>query len=156
MDKNLLNKIKKFFKEYPKVKLVYLFGSRAKGKEGPLSDYDFALYLDEKDKKKRFDLKLKFTIELPKILKVENVDIIILNDSKFPELKYNIISEGRLIYEKEPFKVMIEPRILSDYFDFNFTLKKYGLTKERIRQIKEKAIRRIRFNADGLFDILNE
>ena len=33
---------------------------------------------------------------------------------------------------------------------------KYDLTKERIRQIKEKAIRRIRFNASGLFDIINE
>ena len=33
---------------------------------------------------------------------------------------------------------------------------KHGLTKERIRQIKEKAIRRIRFNAGGLFDIINE
>ena len=31
----------------------------------------------------------------------------------------------------------------------------YDLTIERVRQIKEKAIRRIRFNADGLFDILN-
>ncbi len=33
---------------------------------------------------------------------------------------------------------------------------KYSLTKERIRQIKEKAIRKIRHNAHGLFDALNE
>jgi RNA polymerase primary sigma factor len=33
---------------------------------------------------------------------------------------------------------------------------KYGLTKERIRQIKEKAIRKIRHNAHGLFDALND
>jgi len=33
---------------------------------------------------------------------------------------------------------------------------KYNLTKERIRQIKEKAIRKIRHNAHGLFDALNE
>ena len=33
---------------------------------------------------------------------------------------------------------------------------KYNLTKERIRQINEKAIRRIRFNAGGLFDLINE
>lgn len=32
---------------------------------------------------------------------------------------------------------------------------KYGLTKERIRQIKEKAIRKIRHNANQLFDALN-
>ena len=57
-----------------------------------------------------------------------------------------------------------EKEVLESYFGINkeydgMTLEaigeKYDLTKERIRQIKEKAIRRIRFNADGLFDILN-
>jgi len=33
---------------------------------------------------------------------------------------------------------------------------RYGLTKERIRQIKEKAIRKLRHNAHNLFDVLNE
>lgn len=32
---------------------------------------------------------------------------------------------------------------------------KYNLTKERIRQIKEKALRKLRHNADNLFDIMN-
>lgn len=57
-----------------------------------------------------------------------------------------------------------EKEVLESYFGINkdydgMTLEaigeKYNLTKERIRQIKEKAIRRIRFNADGLFEILN-
>jgi RNA polymerase primary sigma factor len=33
---------------------------------------------------------------------------------------------------------------------------KYGLTKERIRQIKEKAIRRLRQNNEGLYMLLNQ
>jgi RNA polymerase primary sigma factor len=33
---------------------------------------------------------------------------------------------------------------------------KYGLTKERIRQIKEKAIRKLRHNAQNLFSLINE
>jgi RNA polymerase primary sigma factor len=33
---------------------------------------------------------------------------------------------------------------------------KYNLTKERIRQIKEKALRKLRHNADNLFDIINK
>ena len=58
-----------------------------------------------------------------------------------------------------------EREILECYFGINkeysgMTLEtigeKYNLTKERIRQIKEKAIRKIRFNADNLFNILNE
>ena len=58
-----------------------------------------------------------------------------------------------------------EKEILECYFGINkeyngMTLEaigdKYNLTKERIRQIKEKAIRRVRFNASDLFDIINE
>ena len=33
---------------------------------------------------------------------------------------------------------------------------RYGLTKERIRQIKEKAIRKLRHNAHDLYDLINE
>jgi RNA polymerase primary sigma factor len=33
---------------------------------------------------------------------------------------------------------------------------KYSLTKERIRQIKEKAIRKLRHNAHNLYDLINE
>jgi RNA polymerase primary sigma factor len=33
---------------------------------------------------------------------------------------------------------------------------KYSLTKERIRQIKEKAIRKLRHNAHDLYDLINE
>lgn len=33
---------------------------------------------------------------------------------------------------------------------------RYSLTKERIRQIKEKAIRKLRHNAHNLFDLMNE
>jgi len=33
---------------------------------------------------------------------------------------------------------------------------KFGLTKERVRQIKEKAIRKLRHNAGDLFDLINE
>lgn len=33
---------------------------------------------------------------------------------------------------------------------------KYDLTKERIRQIKEKAIRKLRHNSHGLYDLINE
>lgn len=32
---------------------------------------------------------------------------------------------------------------------------KFGLTKERIRQIKERTIRKLRYNSDGLYNVLN-
>jgi RNA polymerase primary sigma factor len=58
-----------------------------------------------------------------------------------------------------------EKEIVEAYFGINtecepMTLEaigeKFSLTKERIRQIKEKAIRKLRYNADNLFYLRNE
>ena len=58
-----------------------------------------------------------------------------------------------------------EKAIIESYFGVNtdcesMTLEaigeRYGLTKERIRQIKEKAIRKLRNNAHDLYTLLNE
>lgn len=129
MKKKQLNSLKAIFKAYPKIKLVYLFGSRAHGEEGPLSDYDFALYLDEKDKKKNLHIKFALMDKLCRLLKTDEIDIVLLNRAEGPELKYDIIANGRLIYEKEPYRVIVEPRILNEYFDFRHLLLKYQLTK---------------------------
>ena len=123
--KNILN----IFKLYPQVKLVYFFGSRARGTNGSLSDYDFGVYLEEKDKKKRFDIRLSLMGKLSRQLKTDAADVVVLNDAQSPELKYSIIKEGKVIYEKEPYKTLVEPRILNEYFDFTYDLRKYGLTR---------------------------
>lgn len=58
-----------------------------------------------------------------------------------------------------------EKEIIENYFGINTSLEpmtleaigeKYNLTKERIRQIKEKAIRKLRHNANGLYNLMNE
>lgn len=129
MNDKILQQLESVFKNYPEIKLVYLFGSRATGKSGPLSDYDFAFYLDEKDKKKMSDLKLVLMAKLGHLLKTDKIDLVILNMAESPELKYNIIKEGKLIFEQEPFKVLVEPKILNEYFDFHSLLLRYNLTK---------------------------
>jgi len=129
MDKQKIKKINKIFEDFPKVKLVYFFGSRAEDNAGPLSDYDFAIYLDEKDKKKMFEIKIRVQNKIVNILKTDKVDVVILNTTKSPDLKYDVIKNGQLIFEKEPFKLTVEPRILNEYFDFNLMLLKHGLTK---------------------------
>jgi len=100
-----------------------------KKKEGPLSDYDFAFYLDEKDKKKISEIQFELMDKISRILKTDKIDVVMLNLVESPELKYNIIKEGKLIYEKPPFKVLIEPKILQEFFDFKIMLKKYNLTQ---------------------------
>jgi uncharacterized protein len=125
----MLENLKDIFEHYTRVKLVYFFGSKARGDEGPLSDYDFAVYLDEKNAEQRFQIRLELISKLSKHLGTDKIDLCILNDIEAPELKYSIIFEGKLIYEREPFKVLIEPKIFNEYFDFIYGLRKYGLTK---------------------------
>ena len=123
------DKIRHILEQYPQVKLGYLFDSQATGKTGPLSDYDFAVYLEERNAQKRFDLRLQLMNALSKELGTDNVDVLVLNDIKSPEVKYSVIKDGILLYEQEPYKLLLLPRILNEYFDFMYGLRKYGLTK---------------------------
>ena len=129
MDLQKLEQVKAIIKSHPEIKLAYLFGSQATGDIGPMSDYDFAFFMDGLDSKERFDLRLKLDHELSSLLKVDMVDIVVLNDTDMPELKYAIIAEGILLHEEEPYQVLVEPQILNEYFDFHFMLKQHGLTR---------------------------
>ncbi|MEK6682147.1 MAG: nucleotidyltransferase domain-containing protein [Nitrospirota bacterium] len=122
-------RIKPIIQSHPEIKLAYFFGSQATNKAGAMSDFDFAFYMDERDTKKLFDLRFTLMDEIGRALKTDKVDIVILNLTESPELKYNIIKEGELIYNVEPFKVLIEPKILNEYFDFRNLLISHNLTK---------------------------
>jgi len=122
-----LKELNNIFSRYPDLKLVYLFGSQVSGKTGPLSDYDLAFYI-KAEKKKAYYTSLKIEGEISKVLFTDKIDVVILNHTDSPELKYSIIKYGKIIYEIEPYKILIEPRILNEYFDFRFLLRKYQLT----------------------------
>lgn len=121
--------IKNLLHSYPEIKLAYLFGSQATNNQGPLSDYDFAIYLDDVSEREMDDIKFELQGKVAQILETDQVDIVVLNLTEKPELKYNIIKNGELLVEREPYKVLIEPRILNEYFDFHQMLKRHNLTK---------------------------
>lgn len=125
----LTNKLKPIFQRYPEIKLVYFFGSKARGQDGPMSDYDFAFYLDAESKKRMMEIKMELIGQISRLLKTDKVDLVILNTAEKPELKYNIIKEGKIIFEQEPFRVIVEPKILNEYFDFKSLLLRYNLTR---------------------------
>lgn len=127
--KEIKEKLFPVFEKEPKVKLVYLFGSQATGKTGPLSDFDFAVFIDERDSLKRFDVKLSLMADISSTLKTNEVDLVIINETDAPELKYNIIKEGVVIFEKEPYRILTETQILMEYFDFRHLLLKFNLTR---------------------------
>jgi len=115
--------------KYPRIVLAYLFGSTAQGKRGPLSDYDFAVYLDETDPQKRSDIKFELMGSLSLALKSNKIDVVVINDTDNINLNYAIASEGKIIYEKEPYRTIVESRILNNYFDFKIFIDKYQKAK---------------------------
>mgnify|MGYP001237716003 CR=1 FL=1 len=110
---------KEIFGKYPEVKLAYLFGSQAGETAGPMSDYDFAIYFDENTSKKRqFDIRLIIASNFSKILKNNNVEVVVLNDDLEPLLKYQVIKNGKIIFEQKPYRLILEPKIYSEFFDY--------------------------------------
>ncbi len=127
----MLEQIKPVFARFPEIKLAFLFGSRARGNAGPLSDWDFAVYIDGLDDSQRFQLRLTLIGMLTMALKTNEVDVLVLNDIEEPAIKYNIVKEGQLFLEREPYKVLVLPQIWNEYFDFHESLVRHGLTKRR-------------------------
>jgi predicted nucleotidyltransferase len=128
MNSQKLSDLKRIFEKFPQVKLVYFFGSQAVGTAGPLSDYDFAVYVETARKSKSLDIRLGLMDQISRLLKSDKVDVVVLNEVASPEMKYLVISTGRLIFEREPYKVLVEPKILHEYFDFREMLLRYRLT----------------------------
>lgn len=76
MNTEEIDKLKSYFVKKP-VQLVYLFGSKAEGREKPYSDIDIAVLFSEKlSGQERFDLKLKILSDVSLILKTEVIDIV--------------------------------------------------------------------------------
>lgn len=133
-DKRLLE----FIRGQEYIKLAYLFGSVAKGKEGKLSDVDIAIFLDESlSKKEIFNLQLKLMSELTSILKTDKIDLIVMNNAPLL-LKYNIIKHGKILKDEIETKVRVESRILSDYLDMKYYIDRH--TNLAIKRIAKEGL----------------
>lgn len=132
MNRGDITRLRAFFRTRAEIKLVYLFGSRSRQEQGMLSDYDFALYLDTTSRERMQEIRIDAIVKIGRLFKTDKVDVVVLNLTDNLDLKYLIVKEGRLIYEKEPFKVVIEPIILNEYFDFHKMLARYKLTRSPV------------------------
>lgn len=126
MDK-YIPQLNNLFSQYDEIKLVYLFGSQAKNQTTDLSDFDFAVYLNTSDLERIKDVILELNSKLSLILKTDKIDLVLLNDSLNSLLKFKVIKEGILIYEKKPYRLLVEPMILNNYFDFQIFQKSFNL-----------------------------
>lgn len=115
------NDVGEFLESQRYVRLAYLFGSYAQGKEGPLSDVDVAVLVDQRlSESSRFDLRLKLIKRISEILRVKEsgrLDVVVMNDAPL-SLNYEIIKEGRVLFAKDvEERVEMESKILSKYLD---------------------------------------
>jgi hypothetical protein len=108
----------KIFGKYPEIITAYLFGSRARGKFSALSDYDFAVQVDNKYGTKKYtDLKLELMRDLCRELKTDNIDVVIMNEAPLL-LKHRIIRDKKTLFCRSQLKrIRNEARILSEYLD---------------------------------------
>jgi predicted nucleotidyltransferase len=97
-----------------RVKFAYLFGSRARGQAGPLSDTDVAVYLDRRIK--LGDYRLKLMERLAKILKSDHLDLVVLNQAP-PLLRHEIIKYGLLLKDDAFRRIPFEVETIRDCLD---------------------------------------
>lgn len=136
---NLLNRVQHFFATR-NIELAYLFGSRARGKAGPLSDYDFAILAPDMGREEYYRLIL----DLSALMGGASVDVVMLKFAPV-ELQYRVIKEGFLLYQKDVYtRVEFEGNVLSRYFDFLPVLRqqredvlKEGKSEKRVQRYRE-------------------
>lgn len=102
----------------PGLALLYFFGSRARGDDGPLSDYDFAAFFNPRSRASLPRQQLKLMGDLMRILKSDKVDMVVLNKTTNSILKSNVIRDGQLVFERSGFRDSFETASLHEYFDF--------------------------------------
>ena len=135
----LEQKLREYFFEVEGVTLAYLFGSTVRGEANRLSDIDIAVLFDDTLlQKEAFDLQLELIGELTGLLKTNNVDLVIINDSPLL-LTYNIIREGIILKSDEPVRVKFETKIMSRYLDERYHIQRHA--KESLRRIAESGFR---------------
>lgn len=135
----LEQKLRDFLSGVGSVKLAYLFGSTARGESNCLSDIDIAVLFDDALlRKESFDPQVELISELTCLLKTDNVDLVVLNDSPLL-LTYNIIREGIILKSDEPLRVKFETKVMSRYLDERYHIERHA--KESLKRISESGFR---------------
>ncbi len=108
--------VEKYLQGRDDIAFAYLFGSKAKGVAGPLSDVDIAIYLTEGPFSEK---RMEILGDLIDTLLMDNVDLILLNTAS-PSLKARVIRNRVVLADKLPFsRHLFESRVMRTYMDFS-------------------------------------
>lgn len=124
MDKKIISQIVSVLQNDPAVAVGYLYGSRAHGEEGPMSDYDFGVLLSDKlSKSARFDRRIELMGELGRVLKTDKVEVISLQDVPIG-LRFAVISGRLLVSKDENLRIQFELKVMRETDDELYYLKR--------------------------------
>lgn len=126
LDEKIIKELNKIFKRH-KVIAAYIFGSRATGNAGPLSDYDFAVLLNRKvSRDESFECQLNLIGEFSKTLKTDAIDLVMLNRAP-SNIKMKVVKSGKLLYENnKKERILFEMRTMSEYMDRTYYENRYN------------------------------
>lgn len=86
-------------KHRDKIAFVYLFGSTLSDQKRPGSDIDLAVYLSTHHKMDFLDTKFELYAEFCRILKRNDIDVVILNTVRNIILLESIVNDGLILFE---------------------------------------------------------
>ena len=113
------------------VSLIYLFGSYAEGKEGPLSDIDLAVLFHQESVPGEENIGGAYNALydiLTDLFPRKNVDIIFLQKTNL-ELRFDVITHGKILYESSrEDRRSFEEKTTLLYADFKPLLKLFNQT----------------------------
>ncbi len=111
----------------------------AKGKAGKLSDVDIAVLLDESlDKKQRFDLQLELISDISELLKIDKIDLVVINEAPL-SLKFEIIKANCPLFVRDRMeKIDFEQMVMSRYLDRKYYEKR--ASSEFLKKVAMKGI----------------
>lgn len=126
------------FRTDPQVVALYLFGSFARGTEGPLSDVDLALLIDPAVPRAQFEgLTLDYLTAINRRLGTDEVSFILLNDAPLT-FRYEVVRTGRILVDNQPeVRLAFEVRTEDLYMDFKPAIDRYD--DELLRQLTASA-----------------
>ncbi len=91
----------------PQILFAYLFGSTGTSWEGINSDVDLAVYFDIPASELELDHKLLLYAHLTRAMKRNDVDVVVLNTCSNHMLLYDLLINGRLIFDLDPERRML-------------------------------------------------
>lgn len=100
------------------LKLVYLFGSKAKEINTPVSDIDIAVFIDNYENQDLRQIILDLIFEFSQLFKSDKIDLLILNEAPIT-IQFKVISEGKSLFQFNPeYRADYEEKVVKLYLDF--------------------------------------